>query len=350
MKSARGSMIRALHLAGLLALVLSAGASAGELPRLFAAVNAGVVEILATQAGPPIPRDSQLLPESGLGSGFLISRDGLVMTAAHVVHVADVVYVRFLHGQVSQAHVIASDARADVALVRVERVPDEAVVIVLGNSDEVQVGDEAFVVGAPYGLSHTLTVGYISARHRTGRAGGPGAQPELFQTDAVINRGNSGGPLFNMKGEAIGVVSLIVSSTGGYEGLGFALTSNTARHLLLEERAIWTGVDFVVLSGDTARILNVPQAAGLLVLRVAAESAAAKAGLRGGTRSVVVDGEPVLLGGDIVLGVNDIALDSPDNRQRAWEAIRLAPSGSIVRVKILRAGRIIELTIERWES
>jgi S1-C subfamily serine protease len=340
-------MIRAIRLASLIALLLCTSASAGELPRLFAAVNPGVVEILATQAGPPKPQDSQLLPERGLGSGFLISRDGLVMTAAHVVHVADIVYVRFLNGQIGQAHVIASDALADVAVIRVERVPDEAVVIPLGNSDDVQVGDDAFVVGAPYGLSHTLTVGYISARHRTGRALGRSGQAEYFQTDAAINQGNSGGPLFNMKGEAIGVVSLIVSRTGGFEGLGFALASNTARRLLLEERAMWTGVDVAVLSGDTARILNVPQTAGLLIQRVASDSAAARAGLRGGTRRVVVDGEPVLLGGDIVLAVNDVPLDSTEHLQQAWDAIRLAPSGSILRVRILRAGQISELEVER---
>jgi S1-C subfamily serine protease len=340
-------MLPAIRLAALFSLLVCAGASAGELPRLFKEVNPGVVEILATQAGPLTRQDSQLLPERGLGSGFLISRDGLVMTAAHVVHVAEVVFVRFAQGQVTRARVIASDELADVALIQVEQVPEEAVVIPLGNSDDVQVGDDAFVVGAPYGLSHTLTVGYISARHRSGRTIGRSEQAEFFQTDAAINQGNSGGPLFNMKGEAIGVVSLIVSKTGGYEGLGFALASNTARRLLLEERAMWTGVDVAVLSGETARILNVPQAAGLLIQRVASDSAAARAGLRGGTRRVMVDGEPVLLGGDIVLAVNDIPLDSMEHLQQVWDTIRLAPSGSILRVKILRAGRVSELDVER---
>jgi S1-C subfamily serine protease len=340
-------MIRAIHLAALLFLPACAGASAGELPRLFAAVNPGVVEILATQAGPLTRQDSQLLPERGLGSGFLISREGQVMTAAHVVHVADVVFARFVNGQVTRARVVASDELADVALIQVEQVPGEAVVIPLGNSDDVRVGDDAFVVGAPYGLSHTLTVGYISARHRSGRAIGRSGTAEFFQTDAAINQGNSGGPLFNMKGEAIGVVSLIVSKTGGYEGLGFALASNAARRLLLEERAVWTGVDVAVLSGETARILNLPQAAGLLIQRVASDSAAARAGLRGGTRRVMVDGEPVLLGGDIVLAVNDIPLDSMERLQQVWDAIRLAPSGSRLRVKILRGGQLSELDVER---
>jgi S1-C subfamily serine protease len=340
-------MIRTLRIAALLVLLGCAMARASELPRLFAAVNPGVVEILATQAGPLTRQDSQLVPERGLGSGFLISREGLVMTAAHVVHVADVVSVRFVNGQVTRARVIASDELADVALIKVEEVPQDAVVIPLGNSDDVQVGDDAFVVGAPYGLSHTLTVGYISARHRSGRAIGRSGQAEFFQTDAAINQGNSGGPLFNMKGEAIGVVSLIVSRTGGYEGLGFALSSNTARRLLLEERAVWTGVDVAVISGDTARILNIPQSAALLIQRVASDSAAAKAGLRGGTRRVMVDGEPVLLGGDIVLAVNDIPLDSMEHLQQVWDAIRQAPSGSILRVRILRAGQVSELDVER---
>jgi S1-C subfamily serine protease len=340
-------MTHRISLVGLLVLFVAQAGLGGELPRLFAAVDPGVVEILATQAGPPVPQDSRLEPVRGLGSGFLISRDGLIMTAAHVVHVADVVSVRYGGGEVTSAHVVASDALADVALIRAERVPDTAVVITLGNSDEVRVGDDAFVVGAPYGLSHTLTVGYISARHRGTRALDTLGQVEFFQTDAAINQGNSGGPLFNIKGEAIGVVSLIVSRTGGFEGLGFAVTSNTARRLLLEERAVWTGVDAVVVSGDTARILNVPQMAGLLIQRVAADSAAARAGLRGGTRRVTVDGETVLLGGDIVLAVNDIALDRPERLRQAWELIRMAPSGALLRVTILRAGRISELEVQR---
>jgi S1-C subfamily serine protease len=340
-------MICASRVFTLLLLLACGGASGGELPRLFKAVDPGVVEILATQAGPPMRQDSQLLPERGLGSGFLISREGLVMTAAHVVHVADVVFVRFFDGKVTRARVVASDEQADVALIQVEEVPEAAVVIPLGDSDQVQVGDDAFVVGAPYGLSHTLTVGYISARHRSGRAIGRSGQAEFFQTDAAINQGNSGGPLFSMNGEAIGVVSVIVSRTGGFEGLGFALTSNTARRLLLEERTVWTGVDVAVISGETARILNIPQAAGLLIQRVASDSAAARAGLRGGTRRVMVDGEPVLLGGDIVLAVNDIPLDSPEHLQQVWEAIRQAPSGSRLRVKILRAGEVSQLEVER---
>jgi S1-C subfamily serine protease len=340
------AMRRLIPILALVALLPTA-VPAGELPRLFSGVNAGVVEILTTQAGPLVRQDSELLPQRGLGSGFLISRDGLVMTAAHVVHVAEVVYVRYVNGEVTRAHVVASDQFADVALVRAERVPDSAVVIELGDSDEVQVGDDAFVVGAPYGLSHTLTVGYISARHKPTTGVGSLGQTELFQTDAAINQGNSGGPLFNMKGEAIGVVSLMISKTGGYEGLGFAVTSNTARRRLLEERAVWTGVDAVVISGDTARILNVPQAAGLLIQRVASDSAVARAGLQGGTRWVTVDGAPVLLGGDIVLAVEGIALDSPENLRRAWEAIRRAPSGAILHIKILRAGQTRELEVER---
>jgi S1-C subfamily serine protease len=328
-------------------VALCQSAPAGELPRLFSKVDSGVVEILTTQAGPLVRQDSEMLPERGLGSGFLISKDGLVMTASHVVHVAEVVYVRYVNGEVARARVIASDELADVALIRAEQVPDAVVVIELGDSDQVQVGDEAFVVGAPYGLSHTLTVGYISARHKPVVVDSRLAQAEFFQTDAAINQGNSGGPLFNMNGVAIGVVSLIVSRTGGYEGLGFAVTSNTARRLLLEERAVWTGVDATVVSGDTARILNVPQSAGLLIQRVASDSAAAKAGLRGGTRRVTVDGAPVLLGGDIVLSVDGIALDSPDNLQRAWDAIRHAASGTLLHVKILRAGHIFELDVER---
>jgi S1-C subfamily serine protease len=322
-------------------------AQARELPKLFTAVNSGVVEILTMQAGPLLRQDSELLPERGLGSGFLISKDGLVMTAAHVVHVADVVYVRYLNGDVSRAQVIATDRFSDVALVRAENVPDSMAVIKLGDSDRVQIGDDTFVVGAPYGLGHTLTVGYISARHKPATAFSLLGEAEFFQTDAAINQGNSGGPMFNMKGEAIGVVSLIISRTGGYEGIGFAVTSNTARKLLLEQRTVWTGVDYAVVSGETARILNVPQAAGLLIQRVAADSAAARGGLRGGTRRVNVDGVAMLLGGDIVLSVDGVAVDSPENLRQVWDAVRNAAPGAVLRIRILRAGQILELQVLR---
>ncbi len=127
----------------------------------------------------------------------------------------------------------------------------------------------SLVVGAPYGLKHTLTVGHISGRRIFDDRIGSMNATEFLQTDAAINSGNSGGPMFNLAGEVVGVVNNIMSKSGGFEGLGFATTSKLARQLLLDHKMFWSGLDGLIIEGDLARALNLPQTAGFLVQRVA---------------------------------------------------------------------------------
>jgi serine protease Do len=280
----------------------------------------------------------------GLGSGVLISTDGRVLTAAHVVQTADAVAVEFPGGTLIKASIVASDPSADVALLQLERVPDGVQPATLGDSDKAEVGDEIFVVGAPFGISHTLTVGHVSARRRPNTTFGSMETAEMFQTDAAINEGNSGGPMFNVAGEVIGVVSRIVSSSGGSEGLGFVVTSNMARRLLFAEPTVWSGVEGYLLTGDMARVFNAP-VAGLLVQRVAHNSPAERFGLRGGDLPAVIAGEELIVGGDIVLAVEGIPLGA----QNAYENIRkrmieIRDHNGSLRVTALRAGVIVELT------
>ena len=190
------------------------------------------------------------------------------------------------------------------------------VVAPLGDSDKVEVGDEVFVVGAPYGLSRTLTAGHISGRHSSDNKTIDAALMEFLQTDAAINQGNSGGPMFNMNGEVIGIVTRILSKSGGSEGLGFAATSKMARQLLLDQKPFWSGVEGFLLRGDLAKALNVPQPAGLLVQRVAEGSPAARAGVLAGSMRANIDGENLLLGGDIVLEVNGLPYEESDESYR----------------------------------
>jgi S1-C subfamily serine protease len=280
---------------------------------------------------------------STVGSGVLISNDGKVLTAAHVVELADEIRVGFLSGETIFAEVVASEPRADVALLRLERMPDQPVIARLADSDKAKVGQQVFVVGAPYGEEHTLTVGHISARHsRDDRESGfPLA--EFFQTDAAINEGNSGGPMFSLDGEVIGVVSHILSQSGGFEGLGFVVTSNTARRLLMEQRSVWSGISGYRLEGELAQALNVPRPAGVLVQQVAKWSPAAKLGLHGGSMRAEIANESLILGGDVILAIQGIALDSPD----AYEAIRHVMSklrrGDSIRFTILREGRVADI-------
>jgi serine protease Do len=276
----------------------------------------------------------------------LISTDGKVLTAAHVVQTADAVAVEFSDGALIKASVLTSDPAADVALLQLERVPADVQPATLGDSDKGEVGDEIFVVGAPLGISHTLTVGHISARRRPNTTFGSMEAAELFQTDAAINQGNSGGPMFNLAGEVIGVVSRIVSRSGGSEGLGFVVTSNMAKRLLFAAPTVWSGVEGYLLTGDTARVFNVPVThAGLLVQRVARGSPAERFDLRGGNLPAVVAGEELIVGGDIVLAVEGISLDA----QNAYENIRqrmiqIRDNNGSLHVTALRAGVIVELT------
>jgi S1-C subfamily serine protease len=266
------------------------------------------------------------------------------MTAAHLVETADTVFVEFSNGEIHVAKVIASEPAADVALLKLNSpLPSGAAVAKLGDSDKAEVGDQIFVVGAPHGISHTLTVGYISARRRPNTLYSGLSLTEFFQTDAAINQGNSGGPMFNMAGEIIGIVSAIISKSGGSEGLGFVATSNMARRLLLEQRSFWGGVSGYFLMGKYARIFNVPPpGAGMLIQYVAKDSPAARVGLQGGTMRATIDGENLVLGGDIVLAVEEIPFNVK-NYEKIREILTQLDRGDAIRVKILRGGEQLEL-------
>jgi len=234
--------------------------------------------------------------------------------------------------------------RADVAIIKLDWVPYNAVPAKLGDSDKVQVGDDVFIIGAPYGISHSLSVGHASARRTPTVSFGGAVKLELLQTDAAINKGNSGGPMFNMAGEVVGVVSHILSRSGGFEGLGFAVTSNAAQQLLVAAKGFWSGIDGLILSDDWVRIFNIPQPAGFLVQRVADNSPASNIGLIGGSYKATIAGEELLVGGDIILGVGGIPI-TPDGSTalKIFDYLNKLQPGDVVTVKVLRAGQIAEL-------
>jgi S1-C subfamily serine protease len=338
---------RGAVLLALLGALTASGASAAEsLSDVFERVKTSVVVIRTTQREIQPQSRGQMVSTAGMGSGVLVSSDGRVMTAAHVVQTADRVEVEFLNGDVIAARVVGSEPSADVALLHLELPPPrQARVAELGDSDRVKVGDAVFVVGAPLGITYSLTSGIISARRSPEMMMGEFQLAEFFQTDAAINVGNSGGPLFSMDGKLIGVVSHILSQSGGSDGLGFVVTSNTARALLLESRAIWSGMDGVYLTGEMARAFNVPGPAGLLVQRVAAGSLAARLGLEPGWMEATIEGEPILLGGDILLGAMGVRLADESSDERIRERLGALEKGQPVRVLVLRAGREVELSV-----
>lgn len=311
---------------------------------LFTAVDKAVVEIATVQSVATDQGPARRVSSGSLGSGFLISADGKIMTASHVVQVADEVSVRFVTGDVVKARVIASDPSADVSLIQTESVPSGAAPVVLGDSDTARVGDQVFVIGAPYGIAHTLTVGHVSGRRTLSQLFGGFRQVEILQTDAAINQGNSGGPMFNIRGEAIGVVSHILSTSGGFQGVGFVITSNLARRVLLEDPSPWTGLEGVLIEGQVARALNVPQKAGMLVKSVAAGSPASAIGLRAGDLQAQIGGQNLTLGGDVILAVNGIVIGSPDFGQRIDDKNRSLTGDDHYVLRVLREGNVIELS------
>jgi S1-C subfamily serine protease len=169
---------------------------------------------------------------------------------------------------------------------------------------------------------------------------------EFLQTDAAVNRGNSGSPLFSLNGEVIGIVSRIMSTSGGSEGLAFAATSNTARRLLLEQKPFWFGIEGFLVDGNLARALNLPQPAGILVQRVAEGSIAWRWGIHAGSLRAKVEGEELVLGGDIILSVNEVAVEEGDGScDRIYSSIsKLKPEENLA-IKLFRRGQIVKLSI-----
>jgi len=331
-----------LPLAVLFLWANNAPGRAQQLREVFRGVQPAVVIVRTEQIGlAPFPQQG-LASSDGLGSGVLISNDK-VLTAAHLVESADRTVVEFSPDEVIPAQVIGCALSADVALLQLERAPANHVAAKLGDSDQIAVGDEVFVVGAPYGISNTLTAGHISARRPLNNTGPNAATVEFLQTDAAVNSGNSGSPVFNMRGEIVGIVSNIMSKSGGSEGLAFAATANTARHLLLEQKPFWTGIEGFRVEGGMARALNLPQPAGVLVQRVAEGSIGRRYGLHPGTLRATVEGEGIILGGDIILAVNGVDVDGSQSFDDIYSNIVKVKPGANLVITIFRQGKIVHL-------
>jgi serine protease Do len=345
---ARRSMLRSFAgltliatAAGMLVVTAPAVVAAQSVRELFKKVTPSVVVIRAT--GRDVTAGGQTRFNE-TGSGVLISKDGKVMTAAHVVHAMDTISVEFLGGETVSARVVASEPAADLSLLQLDRVPPGAQVAAMADSNTVQVGDEIIIVGAPYGLSYSLSVGYISARWAPNTVYKTMPLAEFFQTDATINTGNSGGPMFGMNGQVIGIISHNISKGGGSEGLGFVVTLNTAKQLLLDKKSFWSGLEGVALSDRAADLLNLPNRnSGFVVKTVAKDSPADQIGLRGSTMLVPIAGQEIPLGGDIIMTVNGIAAAAA-NMAKIRDSMNAIPPGGPFKVTILRAGQVLELT------
>jgi len=271
---------------------------------------------------------------TALGSGFLVSADGYVVTNNHVIADADEIEIELRSGEKLPATVVGTDPRTDLALLKVEA--DSPLPFVsFGNSDDMRVGDWVLAIGNPLGQGFSVSAGIVSARGRTLS----GAYDDFIQTDAAINRGNSGGPLFNMKGDVIGVNTAILSPSGGSIGIGFSMASNVVSGVIDqlekfgETRRGWLGVRIQNVTDDIAEAIGLEQAAGALVTDVP-DGPAADAGIEAGDVIISFDGK-----------------DVADTRALVQQVAK-APVGDSVRVVVFRDGgtQTILVTLGRLEE
>ena len=275
------------------------------------------------------------VPVEGAGSGFVIDSRGYVLTNNHVVEGAESIEVTLGNRSRYPAKLIGADPRSDIALVRIDPKGTALTALPLGDSDSLQVGQKVFAIGNPFGFSSTLTTGVVSALGRTVQTSETTAIDQAIQTDAAINRGNSGGPLLNSRGEVIGINSAIYTPSGTTAGIGFAIPINTAKGVaqdLIREghvRRASLGVSTVALWPDLADALGLPVHEGLLIQRTVPGSPAARADLRGGDRAVIAGLRRIIVGGDVI-----VALDGQEvasaldfnltmNRKRPGDQVRV---------------------------
>jgi len=272
----------------------------------------GMPEELRRQFEQMLPgQNGSPMPAQGLGSGFIISEDGQIVTNHHVVAGADKVTVKLADGRSFDAEVVGSDAMTDIALLKVTA-DVELPMVNFGTSKTLRVGDEVVAVGNPFGLGGTVTSGIVSALSRDIQAG---PFDDFIQTDAAINRGNSGGPLFNNAGEVVGVNTAILSPGGGSVGIGFSVPSDLVQTIvadLSDDGAVergWLGVQIRPMTPEIANVLGYDEPRGAVIEAISQDSPAAKAGLERGDIILSFGGEEI---DDLRDLTRAVATTSPD--------------------------------------
>jgi serine protease Do len=239
-------------------------------------------------------QDAKPRRATSLGSGFIVDVGGFVVTNNHVIQDADEITVTLHDDAAFKASVVGRDTKTDLAVLKIDPGKKTLVAVPFGNSDEARVGDWVLAIGNPFGLGGTVTAGILSARARELNSG---PYDDFLQTDASINRGNSGGPMFNMKGEVIGINTAIFSPSGGSIGIGFAIPSSLAKPVVDDLRKFgktrrgWLGVRIQSLDADLAESMGLPDEKGALVAQVTPDSPAAKAGIKAGDVILKFDGK-----------------------------------------------------------
>jgi len=313
--------------------------------QLYASVLPSVVTIFTRSQ---TATNDGLQESGGLGSGVLVSGDCHILTAAHVVAGNSEIMVKTLDGKMRKATVLFSEDNSDIALLKLD-VPDPTLLhATLGDSDALAVGQNIYAIGSPYGMENSFSSGIISAFRGFDKIYDGTVKVEFIQTDAAINSGNSGGPLFNSKGEVIGIASSILTVSGGFQGIGMAVTINTAKDLLAFEDRPWVGVDGVLLQKEEfAQVFNTLIDGGILIQSIAKGSPADKAGLKAGYIKTTIGGREILLGGDIITSIGDHDTCHAECLSAAREDMLNKKS---LMITYLRAGKSYTTTLDVSET
>ena len=305
------------------------------LSQLYQTVSPGVVSInvLVNSAG----QNGQ-----SSGSGFIFDQEGHIVTNNHVVENANLVVVIFQDGSESKAEVIGTDPYSDLAVVKVDELPDSALPLPLGDSSAVMTGDWAVAIGNPFGFNSSMSIGIISAIGRTIPTGTSFSIPEVIQTDAAINPGNSGGPLLNLQGQVIGVNAQIASNgVMANAGVGFSIPANTVRRVvptLIQAGSFqwsWLGIEGTSVNLFIAQANNITVERGAYIVHVIPGGPAEQAGLQGGANLVNIDGLDVPTGGDVIIEADG---ETINDYAELLAMIASYEPGTTIQLTILRNG------------
>jgi S1-C subfamily serine protease len=311
----------------------------------------GVVQITATIGSSTSATGQFQQSSQALGSGFVLDKEGHIVTNYHVIDGATSIQVRFSNDDTLKATLVGSDPSTDIALLKVDASARALTPLALADSDRIEVGDAVVAIGNPFGLERTVTSGIVSALQRAVRAPNGYSIDHVIQTDAPINHGNSGGPLLNTRGEVIGVNSQIETggSGDGNVGIGFAVPSNTVKTVIAQLLAsgkvehAYLGVSAVEITSDVANSFRLPVSKGLVIQTVSAGSGAAGAGLKAGDEQVVIAGESFRMGGDVIVAADGKAVSTIDELR---DVIAAHKPGDKIQLKLYRGDSVKVVTVK----
>jgi S1-C subfamily serine protease len=293
----------------------------------------------------------RVYPEEGTGSGFIINKEGQILTNFHVVRGATQLTVRLSDQKSYKARVLGTDSRNDLALIKIDA-GHTLPTLRLGDSENLLVGQKVLAIGNPFALEGTLTTGVVSSLNRGIDSEDRTRLEGMIQTDAAINPGNSGGPLLDSHGSVIGINTAILGSQGSI-GIGFAMPINRAKEMLdeFQQRGHISrptlGITTYFISGDLAEMLNLPHSGGLLIQRVERDSPASEAGLRGPSDVVIVANYQIGVGGDLITAVEGQPVESKETLQRVMDR---KLGGDPLNLTVWRNGRNVRVTVKLGEA